>query len=408
MSISTQGFQVQNMPTYSAVNPSLVAFNPTSVSDGMMNAFNLAKALEEIKSKKALQAEIEATRQKRLAATNAQNELSASRDTASLGLVDPEAALKLGKIGQQQTLLEPTTKSKLSDLSFNTEKNQAFQGNLGLLASVEAAKGNADLSTIGPVSQATIAEAGARTAGANEDTQNATLRGSAQAADYRLKAKQAVGDYDRYDKEQQLVNTKLSDALDNAKTDQDVLRATRQAKLDKEKADTDYVKAHAKYLEAQGLNLPTKSSEKIAAQIQAASSEKHRLMQEKFVLPDGSVGNLASYIQAVYPEGGTEPTGKTGGFLGIGKSVMKPNPLAEDMLRQYQLQDKTIQVLTRQRNKALSGEGLSDEIVDVSSMQPQRQLPASGKTSALRVGEIKNGYKYLGGNPNDKASWQKQ
>lgn len=396
MAIQTAGSQVSVMPQYSPVNPSLVAFNPTSVSDGMMNAFNLAKALEEIKSKKALQAEIEATRQKRIEAANAKNTLGAATDTSALGLVEPQTALELGKIGQQQTLLEPTTKSKLSDLYFNTAKNEAFQPNLRLLASVEAAKGQADRSTIGPVSQATIAEAGARKATANEDAQNATLRGSAQAADYRLKAKQAIGDYERYDKEQQLINSKLNDALENATTDQDVLRATRQAKLDKEKADIDYVKAHAKYLEAQGINLPTKSSERLSAQINAASAEKHRLMQEKFMLPNGENGNIASYKQLVYPEGGETPTGKDSGFWGTGiaKKGFKPQDIPEDMLRQYDLQNKTISILTRQRNKALQSEGED-------TIQEAQQVPS------LKIGDTRNGYRYKGGNPNEKASWQK-
>lgn len=353
------------MPTYQPVNPSLVAFNPSQVSDGMMTAFNLSRALEDIKAKKALQAELENTRKNRLEAQNAQNALIAAKSQAGLGLVNPQTALEQGQIAQQMTLLQPTTDAKLSDLAFGTAKNNANIGNLGLLASVDKAKAEADLSTIGPVAQAAVAEAGSRAATAKEDTQNATLRGSAQAADYRLKAKQALGDYDRYDKEQQLVVSKLNDALENAETDQDVLRLTRQAKLDKEKADIDYVKAHAKYLEAQGLSLPTKASEKISAQIAAASAEKHRLMSEKFVLPDGSVGNLASYLEIVYPQGGTEPTGKVGGFMGIGKSTAKQNKIAEDMLRQYELQDKTISILTRQRNKALGIEGTPDLAIPV-------------------------------------------
>jgi len=35
---------------------------------------------------------------------------------------------------------------------------------------------------------------------------------------------------------------------------------------------------------------------------------------------------------------------------------------------------------------------------------PQAQPASAGR---LRIGDIKNGYEYLGGNPNDQSSWRK-
>lgn len=61
------------MPQYTAVNPSLVAFNPTTISDGMGDAFRLAQQYEQLKASKALQAELAATRSGRIGAEQAKN-----------------------------------------------------------------------------------------------------------------------------------------------------------------------------------------------------------------------------------------------------------------------------------------------------------------------------------------------
>jgi hypothetical protein len=85
--INTSGFRASVMPQYTAPNPSLVAFNPVAASDGMMQAFQLAKQYEALKAHKALQAELAATREGRINSQNSLAGLDVARAGSEIGLM---------------------------------------------------------------------------------------------------------------------------------------------------------------------------------------------------------------------------------------------------------------------------------------------------------------------------------
>jgi len=371
------------MPQYTPVNPSLVAFNPSQVSDGMMSAFNLAKALEDIKSKKALQAELDTTRKQRLAAQNAQNELIAAEAGAGLGLVEPQTALKLGEIGQKQRLLEPTTNARLSDLAFGTAKNNANIGNLGLLASVDKAKAEADLSTIGPVAQATVAEAGARKSEAETSVALADLKRASTAA--QLEMAQLINKLGMANAapEALLKAIKTSSLLASAKTDDEHRKALQQADLALKESQTAQNLAQADYALGLGRqnggagNTPEQEAKRLQGLIKELDNMK---------IGDGT-RTLGVYINETFNDDGTVKGDK---YWGLQSNATR-DPIGDFYIQQRQAyQQKLINL-----RDAIGG-------------GPRPQQPAQAPSSGLKVGDVKNGYKYLGGNPNDKASWQKQ
>jgi hypothetical protein len=93
--INTEGFQVRNMPRYTAPNPSLVAFTPQPIAAGMFDTFKLAQQYENLKASKALQAEQAATRARRIEAENA-------KYLASIQLLPPETQAKLSALSADQ------------------------------------------------------------------------------------------------------------------------------------------------------------------------------------------------------------------------------------------------------------------------------------------------------------------
>jgi hypothetical protein len=360
MAIQTQGFGVRQMPVYTAPNPSLVAFNPAIAADGMMQAFQLAKELENIKAKRALQAELEATRQSRIAQQNAlsnldvgragmegsllpdleaakraqyqatgmtaipEAEFSLAKISAQKPLFQPEADLRMGQISNSKTLLPQELAAKQAELAFSTERARTMMPTLALEADYRTKNMNADLRALEPLTDAKIQDATLKTKKSKIDEgyveEDAKASRGARDMDTLLKGSQVAENY-----------------------------------------------ARANYYGKGGATKATN----YAAQIQAASAEKDRLLDTKFLMPDGkTVGNLLTYRQLVYPEGGENVSGKTGLIF---KDPMVKNQMAEDMLKQYQLQNETIARLTALRNAALLEEGgqPSGGSKDQSQISPQ-------------------------------------
>lgn len=101
MAIQTQGHQVQVMPTYSPVDPNRVSFDLSGLTNGAMSSIQLINALAQQKAFAQAQAELAATREGRLGATNAQNlatiQLAPQKNLADIALAQQQAQLIPGQ-----------------------------------------------------------------------------------------------------------------------------------------------------------------------------------------------------------------------------------------------------------------------------------------------------------------------
>ncbi len=94
MAINTSGYQVNVLPQFTPADPKLIAFNPESITNGVLTSFKIADTANRIKAFQALQAQLDATRAGEISATNATNTLSTARATADLGQVPAVSALQ--------------------------------------------------------------------------------------------------------------------------------------------------------------------------------------------------------------------------------------------------------------------------------------------------------------------------
>ncbi len=78
MAITTGGFGVNVIPQYTPVDPRLVAFDPTQISNGVLSAFQVVDNYKKMQAFNKAQAELDATRAGRIASTNSGYEANIS------------------------------------------------------------------------------------------------------------------------------------------------------------------------------------------------------------------------------------------------------------------------------------------------------------------------------------------
>lgn len=240
------------MPTYTPVNPELVAFNPGKIAEGMLTPFQLKQILQKIAAQKLAQEEAEATTDGRVAATNAKNKNITVGSLAELPAFDSRIGLELAQ-----------NQSKLGLLPAETARS-AVGTNLGMLtdsaniplvqprADLAKAQIGAGLSKLTPQTTAEIAQAQAATAAANSQVRLNPQTEKLAVADMGKKLGD-IGDFDKMrDKNLQLAEIKLNDALKHATSDLELKRAEQIAETDQKKAHAEYFRAQRSYLEAGG------------------------------------------------------------------------------------------------------------------------------------------------------------
>ena len=107
--ITTQGFRLSNLPRYTPVDPSLVAFNPSAATSGIMDALRVGATLEKIKADRAAAEELAATREARIAYENATK-------GAATRVAPRKADLELATIGFEEGALGKRYKAEDMDL----------------------------------------------------------------------------------------------------------------------------------------------------------------------------------------------------------------------------------------------------------------------------------------------------
>ncbi len=127
MPIQTAGHQVQVMPSYTAMDPNRVTFDPSGFTNGAMSSIQLLNALAQQKAFQQAQAELAATREGRLGALNAQNlatiQLAPQKNLADIALAQNTVALAPG----QRELGLAQDESQIADLGFQKDIRNVVQ-----------------------------------------------------------------------------------------------------------------------------------------------------------------------------------------------------------------------------------------------------------------------------------------
>lgn len=233
MAIQTGGFKVDVIPSYTPVDPRLVAFNPGSFTNGILSAFDVAKTYDQMKAYKLMQDELAATRDKRIAATGTGYDASIARDT---GTIQTEP-LKTDAINAQNQALK-----NLVPIQGQFDVQQA-KNNIALQpGAFKLAQGQQD---IGLQNQPYDAEAQLASrqleAATRDNTQQAAILNSSTGLT------QAQFDNSSIDTKNQIILNRLNDELVSAKSDKERKDALEQAHIDLAKAQAEEAKARGQF-----------------------------------------------------------------------------------------------------------------------------------------------------------------
>lgn len=114
--IRTQGHQVNVLPTVAPVDPTLLAFNPSNITSGIQDAFGVVQD-------RRILSEDKQTRDNRIKATNAANELRAAQEKATLASLEAREDLAAKQRLIDQAELEKNI--KLQGLQHDIEQRDA-------------------------------------------------------------------------------------------------------------------------------------------------------------------------------------------------------------------------------------------------------------------------------------------
>lgn len=403
MAIQTRGFTVDNMPRFTPADPTLVAFNPTSAADGMLQTFQLANSYEKLKASKALQAELEATRKGRIAAEDARNSITTgtapgvidatnATNTSIAGLQPFKTAYEVANLESLGRRLPSQEAAAIAGSNFTTAEKTAFQPNLDLLSQLQAGQTRSNLNLLNPMEANNLARLSASTAQYQGDLRNAGTKELAERMTMDAKIKDMQADEVLRDNRIELARKKLDDQLAHFTEDQDIARATKEYDAEVKKANAAYLTKHGDYFERGGAARPTNDAQALS-QLQL---EATRLETSKFLLPNGDITDLAGYRAATRnPDGSIKQVswGNGKGFLDWSQTPVVQNPRSSEEAKLLQYQNLLRQqdmILARLNKDATTG------------------APDGGKNSApaLRVGDIVDGMRWRGGNPNDPKSWE--
>lgn len=238
MAITTEGFKPQVFAQYTPVNPDLVAFAPQRFAEGIGSSFALAEQFAKIKAIRAQQAELAATRDKRIAATTSGFDRTIAQNAAEIPLFPKQAAYKEGELAMLTHLLpkqQAATEAGLDEtiniapsrLAAGIATNEQTVLNAPILGQAARAGAKADI-------------AAAETAAAAAPLQRVSIM---------------MG---------------LADKIKNAKTDAERSRALEDAKLKSIEAETAENLAQAGYYDRGGASRAPVTNEARAAKIASA------------------------------------------------------------------------------------------------------------------------------------------
>lgn len=228
--ITTSGFRLSNLARFTPVDPNLVAFQPTKITEGALDALRLASTLQKYQSDRKKQEEENALQQQRMEAAKAGYGAQTALAQETMALAPARTAGVLADFKVADELRQPKANlemsllgSKSKDLAFN----EAIRGEVETAKRVEA-------------------ETAAATAGMSAANKVQQL---------------------------QLQAAELTDAIINNPKDKDLQRKAKEVDAEYKKALTDQATAAAELSRAK----PTIEQNKIAARRELANTEEKRV-----------------------------------------------------------------------------------------------------------------------------------
>lgn len=341
MAINTSGHGVRMMPQYTAPNPSLVAFNPTQVTDGMLQAFQIAKQYEALKASKALQAELEATRTGRIASTNKGYDVALAAGDKTLrqmprveeieGLgfdakaktIMPEADFRLLQMREQGRAMPAVANKTISDSEYGIARNNANINNLPVIA------------------EADNAAARAQTATSNNTIALAPLQQTADAAKLRFGATTADLGNIMAPMQAQLEAFRLGDQMGNAAQDAATVRESKRLSAELVKSQIAENLAQAEY----ALGLGRQSSGRVETPIERAKKLQALIKELDTMKVGDGTRTLSTYLSDTYEGDKVKQTG-----IPFFKSPVEQDLIGDFYLKQRKLYQQELLNIQNQMN----------------------------------------------------------
>jgi hypothetical protein len=380
--INTSGFQVRNMPRYTAPNPSLVAFTPQPIAAGMLDTFKLAQQYENLKASKALQAELESTRQARIAQQNALANFDVSRTGVETGLLQPRADTELASLESKRALLPAQTSAGLAGLTIQEARDKAGLANVQPFAKYEGEKIASDLSLLGPLTDARKAQAQAQVAEAGNVVALAPEALAAGRAKLGLEKTQAELGQQVAPLEAGAKIIELADKITNAKTDAERRRYSQELNMQLVQSQIAENLAQAKAM-PRGVD-PVQALGRFHTMQSQIINEQQKILSTKVPSPtdEGASMTLAMYLAATREPGtdqvGTERTG----FLWRNKSNKKTNAEGERLALQLKNLDSQLEDIQNESNKFFRREIMPEP------QSPVKPAPKAGKLEIKSIRRI--------------------
>ncbi len=339
--INTRGFNVQNMPEYTPVDPRLVAFNPAAIPEGILSSFKIADTYKKMAAFDKLQKEYDSTRDQRINATGLGHDADALRSLQALELTPMETKLRAGEFAQK--IKQQPLQGLLSDAALQHQMDsQPYKQDVEL-ADLMNQFGN--IENTGRISALN----------SQNDLALAERRGEMESTESAVKLQS------------------LNDALKNATTDAERMRLLKDAQLELTYAHTESALADAMYKRGEGRqsghNIDRTNSDINAIQRYIDSLDKK-------ALPNGKTLNV--YIDQTYNPDGTRKTEGVWGF----QTPVPIDPVAERMIKNRNIQQKRLDALIESASFSgqfappQSGGGITP--ITVPGLVPNRSTPQIG------------------------------
>jgi hypothetical protein len=232
MAINTRGFGVDVMPQYSPVNPSLVAFNPTALTDGLRSGVDLKMLLEKLAAQKAAAEENALTKDKRIGATNTINEVLAARGQKDLRQMPTIEEIEGLKHANDRATVPLQGKYDLAKLGVDLENVAPLGQAQRETALTQTAAAQNDRRIMPQVYDAKAATADATTADAGIAVRTAKLREEGVKAQTALSTTLATLQRMNAPAANTVEIIKIYDAIANSKDDAELKRALTRAQIE--------------------------------------------------------------------------------------------------------------------------------------------------------------------------------